>query len=120
MKPAAYLHLVVWPALSRAADVPAEEAALVRGPALLVGVVFERTARENAKSLYDALRKPLKDGRGRDWVAVPPRQIGNQRLRLEFVSSLERLLDDGTQLEERLEQAVASAVRRVDDGGHRR
>jgi hypothetical protein len=42
-----------------------------------------------------------------------------QRVRVEFMTSLEGFLEDSGQLEERLEQAVASLMRRV-DGVHRR
>ena len=41
-------------------------------------------------------------------------------MRVEFVTSLEGFLEDSGQLEERLEQAVVSVVRRRVDGVHRR
>jgi hypothetical protein len=108
-----YHHMVVWPASSRTAYVPGPLARLIPGAALVVGLVFDRGARQAAEALYRALPASFNDEDARAWVTIPPRVIGNQRVRLELVSSLDPFLEGGAAIEERIERGVTSVVHRV-------
>lgn len=46
-------------------------------------------------------------------MTVPPRSIGGRRLRLEVVTPLDPFLEDVAHIEERLEQAVATVMHRM-------
>jgi hypothetical protein len=110
---APYLHLVVWPAASRTAYVTAPLARLIPGAALVVGVVFERGQSPRAETVFAALPRSFTDDDRRHWVTVPPRRIGQQRIRLEVACSLDSFLGKADTLAEQLERGVAAVVRRI-------
>lgn len=107
-----YLHLVVWPGMPRASELSPDQARLCRGHVLVVGIVYDGgKASSHARRMNEAFPNPsFRDTNGFHWVAVPPRQIGSNRTRLEFVTNLDPFLADPDLIELRIASSVEAVV----------
>lgn len=105
-------HLVVEPR-----RVPAEyldpEATAPFDPgyeALTVALVFDRSAEQEARGIYEGLPSAFTDPRGGVWYRVRPQTIAGNRIRLSLATPLAPILNNDHDLSERLSSSASAAL----------
>jgi len=68
---------------------------------------------EHARSLYKDFPTPLRDPNGSLWWPTRPYIIYRKRVRLEFVSNLNRFIEDESEIEDRIKSGCVAVMEKI-------
>lgn len=106
--------IVIHPARARKDMMDKEHAAKINSEILRVGLVYDGLEpSEHAWKQYQVFPTPLNDPYGNSWWPVKPYRMTNSRVRLEFVSNIDRFLSEETEIEDRLAQGCIAAIEKI-------
>jgi len=106
--------LVLGPERARRDLMAPEHAERVKPEILRMAVVYDTPEPpRHAWSLYHTFPTPLKDPNNNLWWPTKPYRMGNRRVRLEFVSNLDRFLDNETDIEEWIKTGCVTVLKKI-------
>ena len=109
-------HLNIDPTRARKDCMLRPHAAQLDNEVLRVAYVFDvPEPPEHARSLYKGFPTPLRDPNGSLWWPTRPYIIYRKRVRLEFVSNLNRFIEDESEIEDRIKSGCVAVMEKIDE-----
>lgn len=107
-------HLNIGPTRARKDCMQRPHAAQLDNEVLRVAYVFNvPEPPEHARSLYKDFPTPLRDPNGSLWWPTRPYIIYRKRVRLEFVSNLNRFIEDESEIEDRIKSGCVAVMEKI-------
>ena len=111
MKDAGIYFLVIGPEKSRKDLVPREVAEKLNNEVLRLALVYNSSEiAEQAWEIHKSFPAPLRDCHGHFWWPTKPYKFSKSRLRLEFVTNLNKLLEEEKEIETRINDGCQTVI----------
>jgi hypothetical protein len=107
-------HLVIGPKRARKDFMLRSHAAKIDNEALRVAYVFDAPeVPEHAWLLYQSFPTPLCDHYNNLWWPIKPNIFSKNRVRLEFVSNMDRFLEKESEIEDRIKLGCVTVIEKI-------